>query len=122
MNKEFVGYHLKYCLKLNTFTVKPLSLQQNPLNWTLTCIYVSELLWFLFFIILQDMVAFLCCEYDGGETEKKEMESARERGWKGKFSRKGRIIRPGLNRVKGRCPLTPLEVNEKKFFSFFFLE
>ncbi|XXG62935.1 hypothetical protein AAC387_Pa05g1220 [Persea americana] len=58
----------------------------------------------------KDMVAFSCCEYDGGETEKKEMESARERGWKGKFSRKGRIIRPGLNRVKGRCPLTPLEV------------
>ncbi|RWR83494.1 O-fucosyltransferase family protein isoform 1 [Cinnamomum micranthum f. kanehirae] len=67
----------------------------------------------------KDMVAFSCCEYDGGETEKKEMESARERGWKGKFSRKGRIIRPGLNRVKGRCPLTPLEVNEKMFFSTF---
>lgn len=64
-------------------------------------------------------MAFSCCEYDGGETEKKEMESARERGWKGKFSRKGRIIRPGLNRVKGKCPLTPLEVNGKTFFSTF---
>ncbi|XP_058087727.1 O-fucosyltransferase 10-like isoform X2 [Magnolia sinica] len=58
----------------------------------------------------EDMVAFSCCEYDGGETEKKEMKSARERGWKGKFNRQDRIIRPGLNRLNGRCPLSPLEV------------
>lgn len=57
----------------------------------------------------EDMVAFSCCEYDGGETEKKEMGSARENGWRGKFNRKGRIIRPGLNRLNGKCPLTPLE-------------
>ncbi|XP_068658535.1 O-fucosyltransferase 10-like [Aristolochia californica] len=58
----------------------------------------------------EDMVAFSCCEYDGGMEENKEMELARERGWRGKFKRKGRTIRPDLNRISGRCPLTPLEV------------
>ncbi|XP_068662096.1 O-fucosyltransferase 11-like isoform X2 [Aristolochia californica] len=58
----------------------------------------------------EDMVAFSCCEYDGGKEEKKEMELARERGWRGKFKRKGHTIRPDLNRISGRCPLTPLEV------------
>ncbi|XP_077240110.1 O-fucosyltransferase 10-like isoform X2 [Tasmannia lanceolata] len=57
----------------------------------------------------EDMVAFSCCEYDWGFNEKIEMQSARERGWR-KFERKDRIIRPGLNRMNGRCPLTPLEV------------
>ncbi|CAA7024334.1 unnamed protein product [Microthlaspi erraticum] len=57
-----------------------------------------------------DMVAFSCCEYDFGETEKLEMDMARERGWKGKFRRRGRVIRPGANRIDGKCPLTPLEV------------
>ncbi|KAJ4837720.1 O-fucosyltransferase 9 [Turnera subulata] len=57
-----------------------------------------------------DMVAFSCCEYDGGEEEKHEMDIARERSWRGKFRRRGRIIRPGANRVDGKCPLTPLEV------------
>lgn len=57
-----------------------------------------------------DMVAFSCCEYDGGEDEKQEMDMARERGWRGKFRRRGRVIRPGVNRVDGKCPLTPLEV------------
>ncbi|KDP34835.1 hypothetical protein JCGZ_11197 [Jatropha curcas] len=57
-----------------------------------------------------DMVAFSCCEYDGGEEEKHEMDMARERGWRGKFRRRGRVIRPGANRVDGKCPLTPLEV------------
>ncbi|XP_056842839.1 O-fucosyltransferase 9 isoform X1 [Raphanus sativus] len=57
-----------------------------------------------------DMVAFSCCEYDFGEVEKLEMDMARERGWKGKFRRRGRVIRPGANRVDGKCPLTPLEV------------
>lgn len=56
------------------------------------------------------MVAFSCCEYDGGEEEKHEMDLARERSWRGKFRRRGRVIRPGANRVDGKCPLTPLEV------------
>ncbi|XP_024533068.1 protein ESMERALDA 1 [Selaginella moellendorffii] len=58
----------------------------------------------------EDMVAFSCCIYDGGEEEKQEMDAAREKGWKGKFNRKGRIISPGGNRMDGKCPLTPLEV------------
>ncbi|KAF5744230.1 hypothetical protein HS088_TW08G00828 [Tripterygium wilfordii] len=57
-----------------------------------------------------DMVAFSCCEYDGGDEEKQEMDVARERGWRGKFRRRGRVIRPGVNRMDGKCPLTPLEV------------
>ncbi|KAK8704136.1 hypothetical protein V6N13_047768 [Hibiscus sabdariffa] len=43
-----------------------------------------------------DMVAFSCCEYDGGEEEKHEMDISRERSWRGKFRRRGRVIRPGL--------------------------
>ncbi|CAO2835313.1 unnamed protein product [Amaranthus hypochondriacus] len=58
----------------------------------------------------KDMVAFSCCIYDGGEEEKKEMDIAREKGWRGKFRRRGRIIRPGAIRRDGKCPLTPLEV------------
>ncbi|KAK7275686.1 hypothetical protein RIF29_16807 [Crotalaria pallida] len=58
----------------------------------------------------EDMVAFSCCIYDGGEAEKSEMDSARQKGWRGKFRRKDRIIVPSLNRVDGKCPLTPLEV------------
>ncbi|CDP10650.1 unnamed protein product [Coffea canephora] len=58
----------------------------------------------------EDMVAFSCCVYDGGEEEKREMDIARERSWRGKFRRRGRIIRPGANRRDGKCPLTPLEV------------
>ncbi|KAI3960348.1 hypothetical protein MKW98_017072 [Papaver atlanticum] len=58
----------------------------------------------------EDMVAFSCCIYDGGETEKMEMEAAREKGWRDKFKRKTYIIRPGLNRINGKCPMTPLEV------------
>ena len=64
------------------------------------------------------MVAFSCCEYDGGKEEKLEMDIARERSWRGKFRRKHRIIKPGANRVDGRCPLTPLEVRGYKFLSF----
>ncbi|WJX37502.1 O-fucosyltransferase 9, variant 2 [Trifolium repens] len=30
--------------------------------------------------------------------------------WRGKFRRNHRIIKPGVNRVDGKCPLTPLEV------------
>ncbi|KAE8702720.1 hypothetical protein F3Y22_tig00110482pilonHSYRG00730 [Hibiscus syriacus] len=55
------------------------------------------------------MVAFSCCEYDGGEEERQEMDIARE-SWRGKFRRRGRVIRPDANRVDGKCPLTPLEV------------
>lgn len=59
---------------------------------------------------MQDMVAFSCCIYDGGENEKRDMDAARERGWKGKFTKPGRVIRPGAIRINGKCPLTPLEV------------
>lgn len=58
----------------------------------------------------EDMLAFSCCVYDGGEAEKIEMDSVREKGWKGKFKQKDRIILPGLNRINGKCPLSPLEV------------
>ena len=56
------------------------------------------------------MVAFSCCVFDGGDNEKKELDAAREKGWKGKFTRPGRVIRPGAIRMNGKCPLTPLEV------------
>ncbi|XP_010530190.1 PREDICTED: uncharacterized protein At1g04910-like [Tarenaya hassleriana] len=58
----------------------------------------------------EDMVAFSCCLYDGGEAEKSEMNLIRQKAWKGKFKRRGRVIRPDLNRIEGKCPLTPLEV------------
>ncbi|KAL2509742.1 O-fucosyltransferase family protein [Forsythia ovata] len=58
----------------------------------------------------EDMVAFSCCVYDGGKQEKREMDAARERGWRGKFTKRGRVIRPGTIRLTGKCPLTPLEV------------
>ncbi|PNT65372.1 hypothetical protein BRADI_4g41377v3 [Brachypodium distachyon] len=58
----------------------------------------------------EDMVAFSCCTYDGGWKEKIEMENARERSWRGKFHRPGRVINPEANRRDGKCPLTPLEV------------
>ncbi|CAM6101378.1 unnamed protein product [Calypogeia fissa] len=57
-----------------------------------------------------DMVAFSCCIYDGGAKEKIELDAARERGWRGKFTRPGRQINPAKNRRDGKCPLTPLEV------------
>ena len=56
------------------------------------------------------MVAFSCCEYDEGETEKSEMDAARKRGWGKKFTLKNRVSEPGLNRVNGKCPMTPVEV------------
>ncbi|TVU26131.1 hypothetical protein EJB05_28667, partial [Eragrostis curvula] len=58
----------------------------------------------------EDMVAFSCCKYDGGLKENIAMENARERSWRGKFHRPGRVINPEANRRNGRCPLTPLEV------------
>ncbi|KXG27893.1 hypothetical protein SORBI_3005G060100 [Sorghum bicolor] len=57
----------------------------------------------------EDMVAFSCCKYDGGSKENNAMENARERSWRGKFHRPGRVINPEANRRNGRCPLTPLE-------------
>lgn len=64
-----------------------------------------------FLCIVQDMVAFSCCIFDGGEEEKQDMDAARERGWRGKFTKPGRVIRPGAIRINGKCPLTPLEVS-----------
>ncbi|KAF5954937.1 hypothetical protein HYC85_007793 [Camellia sinensis] len=58
----------------------------------------------------EDMVAFSCCLYDGGMAEKFEMDSIREKGWGEKFKRKAHVIAPGLNRINGKCPMTPLEV------------
>lgn len=58
----------------------------------------------------EDMVAFSCCVFDGGKQERVDMDAARERGWRGKFTKPGRVIRPGAIRVNGKCPLTPLEV------------
>lgn len=57
------------------------------------------------------MVAFSGCMYDGGETEKSEMDAIREMGWGKKFMLKNRISAPGLNRVNGKCPMTPVEVS-----------
>uniref|UniRef100_I1QY61 O-fucosyltransferase family protein n=1 Tax=Oryza glaberrima TaxID=4538 RepID=I1QY61_ORYGL len=57
----------------------------------------------------EDMLAFSCCIYDGGWRESIEMENARERSWRGKFHRPGRVINPEANRRNGKCPLTPLE-------------
>ncbi|KAL5102214.1 hypothetical protein RYX36_006541 [Vicia faba] len=58
----------------------------------------------------EDMVAFSCCVFDGGRQEKDDMVAARERGWKEKFTKPGRVIRPGAIRINGKCPLSPLEV------------
>ncbi|XP_047094289.1 O-fucosyltransferase 9-like [Lolium rigidum] len=38
------------------------------------------------------------------------MENARERSWRGKFHRPGRVINREANRRDGKCPLTPLKV------------
>lgn len=56
-------------------------------------------------------MAFSCCVYDGGDAEKNEMDSIREKGWGEKFIRKAHIIAPDLNRINGKCPMTPLEVS-----------
>ncbi|CAH2079415.1 unnamed protein product [Thlaspi arvense] len=58
----------------------------------------------------EDMVAFSCCLYEGGRAEKSEMDVIRQKNWKVKFKRRDRLIKPDLNRVNGKCPLTPLEV------------
>ncbi|KAK6132337.1 hypothetical protein DH2020_033961 [Rehmannia glutinosa] len=58
----------------------------------------------------EDMVAFSCCIYDEGETEKSELDAIRKNGWGKKFMQTNRIFAPDLNRVNGRCPMTPVEV------------
>lgn len=76
------------------------------------CFYISTCFTTeTFDLVMKDMVAFSCCIYDGGEEEKHDMDIVRERSWRGKFRRRGRVIRPGANRVDGKCPLTPLEVS-----------
>lgn len=67
------------------------------------------------------MVAFSCCTYDGGLKEKFEMDNARERSWRGKFRRHGRVINPEANRRDGKCPLTPLEVRTYLFLFCLFV-
>ncbi|PWZ21798.1 hypothetical protein Zm00014a_027610 [Zea mays] len=39
---------------------------------------------------VKDMIAFSCCVYDGGD-EEKEMDAAREIGWRRKFTKRGRV-------------------------------
>ncbi|CAN1297157.1 Protein ESMERALDA 1 [Linum perenne] len=58
----------------------------------------------------EDMVAFSCCVFDGDAQEDRDMKAARERGWRGKFTRPGRTLLPGATRLNGKCPLSPLEV------------
>ncbi|GBG76337.1 hypothetical protein CBR_g22084 [Chara braunii] len=59
----------------------------------------------------KDMVAFSNCLYTGKRKEKQDLAAYREYGWRGKFTRKGRVpLDPGKVRREGRCPLTPLEV------------
>uniref|UniRef100_A0A7N0TCB8 O-fucosyltransferase family protein n=1 Tax=Kalanchoe fedtschenkoi TaxID=63787 RepID=A0A7N0TCB8_KALFE len=57
----------------------------------------------------EDMVAFSCCLYDEDETSKRDLESIRKNTWGNKFKRKDSVIRPDLNRMDGKCPLSPLE-------------
>ncbi|CAK9273231.1 unnamed protein product [Sphagnum jensenii] len=59
----------------------------------------------------QDMVAFSRCVYEGDHEEKVRLDNARERGWRGKFNRTGRVQQtPEEIRRDGKCPLTPVEV------------
>ncbi|PWA96784.1 GDP-fucose protein O-fucosyltransferase [Artemisia annua] len=61
-------------------------------------------------MVVQDMVAFCCYVYDGARKELEDMIAARERSWKGKVTKPGRVLQHGVNRVNGKCPLTPLEL------------
>jgi hypothetical protein len=62
-------------------------------------------------LIWQDMVAFSQCVYEGDHEEKVRLDNARERGWRGKFNRTGRVQQtPEEIRRDGKCPLTPVEV------------
>jgi hypothetical protein len=56
-------------------------------------------------------VAFSRCVYEGDQEEKVRLDNARERGWRGKFNRTGRVqATPEEIRRDGKCPLTPVEV------------
>lgn len=60
----------------------------------------------------QDMVAFSQCVYEGDEAEKTRLDNAREKSWRGKFNRTGRVnLSPEDIRRDGKCPLTPVEVH-----------
>lgn len=48
-----------------------------------------------------------------------DMKAAREKGWKGKFTKPGRVIRPGAIRINGKCPMTPLEVLAVSAFALY---
>lgn len=89
---EEVGFH-----QVNLFIIPQVECLEN-------------LLQVILIFLVQDMVAFSCCVYGGGKKEEEDMNAARERGWKGKFTKPGRVIRPGAYRRNGKCPLTPLEV------------
>ncbi|KAG0623720.1 hypothetical protein M758_3G196200 [Ceratodon purpureus] len=59
----------------------------------------------------EDMVAFSQCVYEGDEEEKTRLDNAREKSWRGKFNRTGRVnLSPEDIRRDGKCPLTPVEV------------
>lgn len=59
---------------------------------------------------VKDMIAFSCCIYDGGVVEKSQMDVVREKEWRKKFKQKYRVIAPAVNRINGKCPMTPVEV------------
>ncbi|GMH00276.1 hypothetical protein Nepgr_002115 [Nepenthes gracilis] len=58
----------------------------------------------------EDIVASSCCVYDGGCEEQLEKDMSCEKGWGSKFRCKDPAINPGLNRINGKCPLTPVEI------------
>jgi hypothetical protein len=59
----------------------------------------------------EDMVAFSQCVYEGDDAEKTRLDNAREKSWRGKFNRTGRVnLTPEFIRLDGKCPLTPVEV------------
>nr|XP_009772132.1 PREDICTED: uncharacterized protein LOC104222590 [Nicotiana sylvestris] len=64
----------------------------------------------------EDMIAFSCCIYDGGVVEKSQMDVVREKGWRKKFKQKYRVIAPAVNRINGKCPMTPVEENSLQKF------
>jgi len=56
-------------------------------------------------------VAFSLCVYEGGKEEKARLDYFREKSWRGKFTRIGRVdLSPQEIRRNGKCPLTPVEV------------
>ncbi|RWW20215.1 hypothetical protein GW17_00015687 [Ensete ventricosum] len=96
---KYISVHLRF---------EEVLLVRSMSSSSLQIFYCKGLCDFCLFLF-QDMVAFSCCTYDGGQQEKNEMDKARERSWRGKFRRPGRVISPEANRRNGKCPLTPLE-------------